>query len=490
MAGITRPRSAEGAGDRPSRHGGPPVNLTSLRTYLLALVAASLLPMLASGGMALWLAASHFRTTSSERLQETATSLAHALDTGMEQNIAALQLAAVADRSGDADILTAYWRRATTAGEQTRIQLLAPGDPGQGTVAALAAQVRRERRMAVSDLFRSPGADQPLVAIAAPLQASPGQADILVLVQPSPRLITTVSRSNGHADLLFAVVDASGHLAARSRSPERYLGQPVPDWGTLKAMGSDHGVFQARTAEGAPIVFAFQMLSAAHGWALVVGEPLQSFRAHWETPLLPMALGGVLAAGIALVTALWISRRVLAPVQALARHGRAITLNDAGQPPPPPSRVREFEDMRRSLLQAESTLRRRAGDARQLAQDLERSRQRYRTIAQVGALVFWRLRGNGDGVWARGWSELTGQRADQARDDGWRQRIHPQDLGLLTTAWRHAVDEGLPLEVRFRLLDVDGQWRQVRARGARVLHEDGPARGEEWVGVLEDTGPH
>lgn len=90
------------------------------------------------------------------------------------------------------------------------------------------------------------------------------------------------------------MVDDTGRLAARSRNPERFLGQAVPDWDSLTSLGMRNGQFDAMTAEGGQVKFAFHMLDNAPGWALVVGEPAQAFDSRWQGPLTGLANRSVL----------------------------------------------------------------------------------------------------------------------------------------------------------------------------------------------------
>lgn len=64
--------------------------LPGLRRYLLALIAAVLLPLLAAAAVSTWMAGRGFLRDSSERLQETACTLAHAVDSRIDDNIALL----------------------------------------------------------------------------------------------------------------------------------------------------------------------------------------------------------------------------------------------------------------------------------------------------------------------------------------------------------------------------------------------------------------
>ncbi len=84
---------------------------------------------------------------------------------------------------------------------------------------------------------------------------------------------------------------------------------------------------------------------------------------------------------------------------------------------------------------------------------------------------------------ARGF-ELFGLDHDSA-GHGWRQAIHPQDLGPFAQAWISCIETGeaLDMEVRFRLADSSMRWMQVRAAPRRSANGEI----ESWYGTIEDV---
>ncbi|MEG1680790.1 MAG: diguanylate cyclase, partial [Stenotrophomonas sp.] len=342
---------------------------------------------------------------------------------------------------------------------------------------------RREGRAQVSDLFTNAITNTPEVAIALPF----GDADdarVLTMVQPSNRLIASIMGTGNDQQLLAAVVDNNGVIAARSLSPERYIGKQVPDWRVLQRSGGKHGLFDASSNEGMPVIFAFHRLQAAPGWTLVVGEPQQSFQARWQQPLLGIIFGGIVAAVIALLWANAVARSILLPIRALAQRSHSVADNVATLPDPQPSRIREVRSLQSSLSGTVDALKRSADEARDLARDLKASEQRYRAVAEAGALVLWQSDRNGTVLSATGWRELTGQPNDHALGKGWLRRVNEDDLPQIEIALEQSftATNAASLDVEFRVLDLYGKWRWLRARGARIGHSL-----SSWAGVLEDV---
>lgn len=116
-----------------------------------------------------------------------------------------------------------------------------------------------------------------------------------------------------------------------------------------------------------------------------------------------------------------------------------------------------------------------------LTDHLRRSGERYRAALKAGALVLWRADLAGRVRAVLGWEALTGEPQHQALGRAAIRRFHPEDRGRLDFRGR---DQGEALQAECRILDAQGRWRWVRARGVLIPESDRhPA---EWVGTLED----
>ena len=110
------------------------------------------------------------------------------------------------------------------------------------------------------------------------------------------------------------------------------------------------------------ITTAFRHLSKAPGWFVTVAEPRSTYLAALWPPLATLAVGGLGTAAIALLMAVGIGRRVLAPVDRLTRQAEAVAASggDASLPPDEPASVSEFARLQQAVRSAEDTLRERA----------------------------------------------------------------------------------------------------------------------------------
>lgn len=456
-----------------------PAPTRGLHARLRLLILVTLLPLLITGAIAIWLAARDYRQNSEQRLQETATALARGVDQGILDNISQLRLLAMLVPPGPGSAPPMHgW-----AGQNPDVALIT-GDSEQAHTLppALLARARATGQAQVSNLYTSPASTTPRVAIALPFTDTDGQSRVLAMVQPSNRLITTVLRSASEQSLLVSVLDGNGVIAARSRKPEQFIGQSVAFRDGQSGYTASQGVFEAINKEGQPVVFAFHRLQAAPGWALVVGEPQTSFQARWQRPLAGMIIGVTLAAIIALLAANMIAGSIVRPIRALAQRGHSIINDEQTLPDPPASDITEVRILQDSFNDTIDALKKSADEAHALARDLSSSEQRYRAVAEAGALVLWESGQNWHVHSVTGWRELTGQPDQDALGRGWLQRVNEEDLPQIDAALEQSFSNGAPLDVEFRILDLYGRWRWLRARGARI-GADQPG----WAGVLEDV---
>lgn len=451
---------------------GPP--RFSFRLWLGALILVALVPAATVVGFTLWKSGQALRDNSLRLLEGSARVVAHAVAGELANKATRLHMAAAAGtREG-----ISFHIPPESAADAASLPVPLPQD--------IIERVRQTGKPAVSNMLAGENRSDPKVALILPGALGMPGALAVGLVSPD-ELITNLEVEDqklGH--FLIAVTDGNGYLIARSRNPERFIGKRVPDWDSLQALGASHGVFEARSAEGGDVVFAFQTIAHTPGWVVVIGEPLDEFNARWKRPLGIAIMASLVALMVAGVAAVYIARQILRPVHALAHHARRVVTDPTytGRPDRWLSAISEFEVLRRSLIRAEAALRRRARAERRASEKLADSERRYRALATIGALVFWRSDLEGSLRSATGWSDLTGDPEHAALGSGWLDRIHPEDRAAVEEATARSLKTKGELDVEFRLRLADTHWHWVRARGAPIPDDHGVVT--EWVGVLED----
>jgi len=84
----------------------------------------------------------------------------------------------------------------------------------------------------------------------------------------------------------------------------------------------------------------------------------------------------------------------------------------------------------------------------------------------------------------RRWCDYTGLSADEARGDGWRAAIHPDDRPLLVERWGGFTRSGEASELEARMRRADGAWRWFLFRFSPYADETGQII--RWCGVNTD----
>jgi PAS domain S-box-containing protein len=114
---------------------------------------------------------------------------------------------------------------------------------------------------------------------------------------------------------------------------------------------------------------------------------------------------------------------------------------------------------------------------------LQRSEERFRTLACALAEIVWIAAPDGQAIDVSGRRDYTGQTRDESLGWGWLDAVHADDRDATMAAWERSVQSGgeTTYDVGYRIRGVDGSYRRFDVRGVPVRDADGRIR--EWVGV-------
>lgn len=322
--------------------------VASLRAYLVAMI------LLASVPMALFMSLQILRDmqAQSERLNDsllrTSAVVAEGVDRELVASLDALQLLAADAPPGNLQALGEHllqrprgrssWRSVFIADPQGRVQLPLAGQPwplpAEPDPAGLPAQH-------VSDLVDRQG--QRAVVLSVALQDGYRLA-AWIDVAHWQEMLRRVGESQGGYAALF---DGGRRILARTRAPERAVGQPLPA-AAVAAMGDRaSGVHRTVLVEGDATIVGWHGVGATR-WGVAVGvlaDPIE--QQHRRALFTALGTAGLcLLLGVAM--ALWMARRVTGPLLALgaARDGLAADNR------PAPAPVREIEALRDAVVAA------------------------------------------------------------------------------------------------------------------------------------------
>ncbi|HEV7266146.1 MAG TPA: HWE histidine kinase domain-containing protein [Falsiroseomonas sp.] len=463
------------------------------------LVLAVLLPSLAFGAGVAWHLVENYRRAFEERLTDTARALGLAVDNEIETHFAVLTALAASptldgcgggateDGACDLGAFDAHARRAAEA-LGTEVILIGPdlrqavntslprGVPLPVTGAAEAARrVLESGKPEVIDLVVGAVARRPVAAVLAPVLREGRRVGVLATRLDPDRLrgiLAAQTSRNGEAGggIFAMLLDGRTTVAARSRGHDDLAGRPAPDWYAQAVAGRGRGLAHGPTLDAGDALVAFQRLSRAPGWTLVVAEPLAAYRASWRGPLLGLAAGGAAALALGLALAVALARRTLRPVAALVRHAKAVAAGAGRGPEAPPAvapaDVAEFEALRVAIEDAEAALR--------------EGEDRLRRAQEAGGVGAWEWDiASGRVHWSDGYYQIWGiDPAEPASYEGFLRHVLPEDRPALEAAlaevlrtggrWRHEFRIRRPSDGALRWLAGEGEVERDAATGRPI----------------------
>lgn len=125
-------------------------------------------------------------------------------------------------------------------------------------------------------------------------------------------------------------------------------------------------------------------------------------------------------------------------------------------------------------------------ELREAERILRESEEHYRSLIELHPQVPWVANAKGEVIEVGPtWLQLSGTSPESAFGDGWRDSIHPDDLGIVLQQWQRSVASGAPFDIECRIRVADECYRWVRNRAA--ARQDVQGRTIKWYGLLEDV---
>ena len=207
----------------------------------------------------------------------------------------------------------------------------------------------------VTGLFIGPLTGEPVIAMGVPVFRGAEVVYSLNVGLSPQRIAEVLQRRAIPAHWVAAVLDGSGTIAARTRDPEKFVGQKAtPDVMERLNSAQAEGVIASRTLEGIPTYAGFARLSMSN-WSVVVGAPRVTIEAELRRSLAWLIAGAAVAYVVAIWFAVRLSARVSSSIRALVEP--ALSLG-SGHPMehPPPTRLMEADAVAQAILRAGSML--------------------------------------------------------------------------------------------------------------------------------------
>lgn len=367
----------------------------SIRSRLLLLVLSVLVPAVAG---AAWLVAQtyHAEREANERtLRDTTRALSLVVDREFDQRDAIVRVLALSHSLDDAPtvdpvqlLMFDLQARRAIAGLQGWVVLAAPGRTILDTRLAPGVPIPDELDNAADEaLFSAPAVtglrtvagSQSHAAVVQPVRRNGHTLlNLAVTVLPA-ELQHIIDRHQLPPDWVAAVIDNRGVVVARHPGGTAFAGRmSTPEMKARLAAGRE-GLFHSVSREGNPITGYFS--TSSRGWTYVTAMPRPQFAGGMPAAVLQVALGALALLGVATGGAIWVARRIAAPVYALKR---AATQIQAGEPVERQATgIVECDDVAAALADASHSLRQaRAELQRQVDEAVARTRTAEQRASQ------------------------------------------------------------------------------------------------------------
>jgi signal transduction histidine kinase/ActR/RegA family two-component response regulator len=352
-----------------------------LRTNLVALVLAAVVPIVLFATVVVVLLWRTDRRGTEDRLRNTARALALAVDREVLSTVTTLEALASAEEL-DRPELPRFHVVARRALEAQRAngwldivltsrageRLIDAARPfGSSAPGARTAQTATDAvpagRASVSDLLVDTPIDRPVVAVTVPVRRD-GVARYALAALVDPASFSALLRQqNLPEDWLSSVFDRHGMTIARTVAPERFVGRPGGAHVLAAMKTADEGWMRAVTTRDGRSVYAGYSRAPFAGWTVTFSVPAETLDAKLQRSLVMIVGGGTLLTLIGMGLATVFARRLAGPMGALARSADAVGRGET--PPPVTGTVDEVHEVADALVRAGEDRRRTEAALRQ-----------------------------------------------------------------------------------------------------------------------------
>jgi hypothetical protein len=282
----------------------------SLRTRLILVVVACMLPLSALSLGIQFVNYRDSRTAAEHRTLELARSLSLALDRELRARIGLLQVLALSRRlqEGDMDGFRSQAETLVSQQLQPGAAILLLQEDGQqvmnttlprGAPLPIRRNIDTVRQVfgtaqpVVSGVFSATTDGHRVLTIEVPvLRPQGGVAYVLALSPPFSVFADIIRRQQPSEGWVVALLDARGTIVARV--PGDFVGQPAAPGFLAHVLTETEGLVETTSLEGTPVLSAFSH-TEAFGWSAGVAVPRAVLTAQaWRVAVVTLAAGSIL----------------------------------------------------------------------------------------------------------------------------------------------------------------------------------------------------
>jgi signal transduction histidine kinase/ActR/RegA family two-component response regulator len=311
-----------------------------LRSHLVALVLAALVPVLAFAALVMRENAQVQLASTERGMRETAFAVARTVDKELGTAITALEALAQSEHL-DTMSLTPFYalcdRVTRTQGwvnillfeadgralMQTSVPLGTPRPPTRRP--ELFAELREHRRPVVSNLFDG-ASTRNIVAVYVPVVRANAVRFVLTAGLPASTFGELLRSQQFGPDMIAVLQDREATVIARTQSEDESIGRKVQN----PALGRE-GWAKTRVLDGSPVYMAFATAPVS-GWRVVLTSPVTAVEAPLRRGAWQLMLGAAVASALAATLAFVFGRRIADAVGGLVRIARAVERGERAEP--------------------------------------------------------------------------------------------------------------------------------------------------------------
>lgn len=364
--------------------GGGPIRRRGyrLRTHLMGLVIAALLPsMLVCGTLAFYTTQS-YRAAVEARLRDTSYALSLFVDSKLSTVEAALRSLSTANALNEGttlESLAGFGLRAREAVADEMLDIFvadpapgypvvlstaipsgqqAPSAPSTPEMARALARVFTTGKPVVGDLVLSDTSGHYTFSVLVPVLRD-GRVIRVIGATVDPLPFSEILGNQALArETIVGLLDSQYVVVARSRDQEGTVGRRATAPFISALSDRSEGGFSGRLFSGDRVIVAFREIPDERGWKILVTAPESSLMGGWQDPVALIALVGSLAILIGAALSTWLGHRLLRPIAALSSASRSVAYGVGTAPGIGKARssVLEFDSLSEDILAAEGAL--------------------------------------------------------------------------------------------------------------------------------------
>lgn len=349
------------------RPGVPPSD--SVRSILIWLVLACLLPGVVGSSAILYLSYQRERAQLEDDTIQTARALTQAVDAELVKAQAAAQALATSGHLASKDF-AAFYAQATDLLQQTEIgnnvvlcdasgrQLVNTTFPFPGPLLRHGNPVQLRRvfelgKPVVSDVYLGGASGRPIMSIDVPVLRDGRVVYDLGIAFFPERLGRIPLAQRLSRDWVVSIFDTRGVIAARTRAARSLVGKKGPPALLRRMAESAEGMVEAHTLDGISISAIFNH-SPSTNWAVVIGIPTQQFTAELRQRFLLLLAVVIILLAVGVGLASILGGRVARSIRALI--APAVALGSGAPVTVPYIRLREAAEVGAAMKTASTLL--------------------------------------------------------------------------------------------------------------------------------------